>query len=158
MWDRTITIGSAGKTFSVTGWKIGWAYGPEALMRPLMLLHQNCIYTCNTPAQEAIAIGFESEVPKLGRTDCYWQELVDLLEPKRDRMVQFLSSVDMAPTIPEGGYFMVADFSKLAEKVDTSAETGSKDYKFVKWLSKNKVSTAVSVCFECQYVMCFVFK
>lgn len=139
MWDRTLTVGSAGKTFSVTGWKIGWAYGPERLMRPLQLLHQNCVYTCSTPAQEAIAVGFESEVPKLGSKDCYWQELVDMLEPKRDRMVKFLSSVDMNPTIPEGGYFMVADFSKLADKVDLSGETDKqKDYRFVKWLSKNK--------------------
>ena len=142
MWERTITIGSAGKTFSVTGWKIGWAYGAERLMRPLMMLHQNCVYTCNTPAQEAIAVGFEAEVPKLfsGDQDCYWRELVRLLEPKRDRMVRFLAEVDMAPTVPEGGYFMVADFSRLAEKVDLSGEKdAAKDYRFVKWLSKNKV-------------------
>ncbi|KAH9396428.1 Kynurenine--oxoglutarate transaminase 3, partial [Tyrophagus putrescentiae] len=133
MWERTITIGSAGKTFSVTGWKIGWAYGAERLMRPLMMLHQNCVYTCNTPAQEAIAVGFEAEVPKLfsGDPDCYWRELVRLLEPKRDRMVRFLAEVDMAPTVPEGGYFMVADFSRLAEKVDLSGEKDTaKDYRF----------------------------
>lgn len=138
MWDRTVTVGSAGKTFSVTGWKLGWVYGPERLLRPIQLLHQNCIYTCNTPAQEAIAIGFETEVPKIGQSDCYWQELVDLLQPKRDRMTELLKSVDMAPTIPDGGYFMVADFSKLADKIDLSGETGSKDYRFVKWLTKNR--------------------
>ena len=51
MWERTITIGSAGKTFSVTGWKIGWAYGPENLMKNLQMVHQNCVYTCATPVQ-----------------------------------------------------------------------------------------------------------
>ena len=51
MWDRTITIGSAGKTFSVTGWKLGWAYGPEQLMRNLCTAHQNSLYTCVTPTQ-----------------------------------------------------------------------------------------------------------
>lgn len=51
MWERTITIGSAGKTFSVTGWKIGWAYGPEHLMHNLHMVHQNCVYTCPTPIQ-----------------------------------------------------------------------------------------------------------
>ena len=55
MWDRTITIGSAGKTFSVTGWKLGWAIGPDYLMRNCQVAHQNCIYTCNTPCQEAVA-------------------------------------------------------------------------------------------------------
>ncbi|XP_046910484.1 kynurenine aminotransferase isoform X2 [Dermatophagoides farinae] len=138
MWDRTITIGSAGKTFSVTGWKIGWAYGPVHLMQPLQLLHQNCVYTCPTPIQEAIAIGFEKEIDRMGQKDCYWTELVDLLQPKRDRMAKILKSVNMNPTIPEGGYFIVADFSELAAKVDLTTETGTKDYRFVKWMSKNK--------------------
>ena len=54
MWERTITIGSAGKSFSVTGWKIGWAYGPANLMKNLMVVHQNCVYTCATPLQVCI--------------------------------------------------------------------------------------------------------
>ncbi|XP_042909456.1 kynurenine aminotransferase isoform X2 [Parasteatoda tepidariorum] len=138
MWDRTITIGSAGKTFSVTGWKTGWAYGSEKLMRALQLLHQNCIYTCNTPIQEAVAIGFETEIARMEKPDSYWKELAEMLEIKRDRVANFLSEVGMSPTIPEGGYFMIADFSTLGDKVDLSNETGTKDYKFAKWLSKNK--------------------
>lgn len=51
MWDRTITICSAGKTFSVTGWKLGWAYGPANMMRNLFVAHQNALYTCVTPTQ-----------------------------------------------------------------------------------------------------------
>jgi len=51
MYERTITIGSAGKTFSVTGWKIGWAYGPANLLRNLQVVHQNSVYTCSTPIQ-----------------------------------------------------------------------------------------------------------
>lgn len=51
MWDRTVTIGSAGKTFSVTGWKLGWAYGPHALIKNLMAVHQNTVYVCPTPLQ-----------------------------------------------------------------------------------------------------------
>ena len=53
MWDRTLTICSAGKTFSVTGWKLGWAYGPEKIMHNLFVAHQNALYTCVTPTQEA---------------------------------------------------------------------------------------------------------
>ena len=140
MWDRTITIGSAGKTFSVTGWKLGWAYGPQHLIRPLQLLHQNCIYSCPTPIQEAVAVGFEKEISRLGKPDSYWKELADMLMPKRNKMASFLTSVSMKPIVPEGGYFMIADFSELAEHIDLSKETGTKDYKFVKWLSKTKVS------------------
>ena len=51
MWDRTVTIGSAGKTFSVTGWKLGWAYGPSHIMRNLFIAHQNSLYACSTPVQ-----------------------------------------------------------------------------------------------------------
>ncbi|GFS96660.1 kynurenine--oxoglutarate transaminase 3 [Nephila pilipes] len=138
MWERTITIGSAGKTFSVTGWKIGWAYGPQHLIQSLQLLHQNCVYTCPTPVQEAVAIGFETEIARLGQPGSYWLELAEMLEKKRDKMVKFLSEVGMAPVIPAGGYFMIADFSALASKVDISGETGTKDYQFSKWLSKNK--------------------
>ncbi|XP_054156667.1 kynurenine aminotransferase-like isoform X2 [Oppia nitens] len=138
MWDRTITIGSAGKTFSVTGWKLGWAYGPEHLLQPLRMVHQNSVYTCATPIQEAVAAGFELELQRFGKPESYWQELPDMLEPKRNRMAKFLSSVSMNPTVPEGGYFMIADFSKLADKLDLSSETGTRDYKFARWLSKNK--------------------
>ena len=58
MFERTITIGSAGKTFSVTGWKIGWAYGPENLLSNLKLVHQNAVDICNTPTQVNIFIIF----------------------------------------------------------------------------------------------------
>lgn len=58
MWERTITIGSAGKTFSVTGWKIGWAFGPEHLIRYAQLIHQTAVYTVATPLQEAVAEAF----------------------------------------------------------------------------------------------------
>ena len=51
MWERTVTIGSAGKTFSVTGWKLGWAYGPSHIMKNLFTAHQNSLYACSTPVQ-----------------------------------------------------------------------------------------------------------
>jgi len=138
MWERTLTIGSAGKTFSVTGWKIGWVYGPQHLVHSLQLLHQNCVYTCPTPIQDAVATGFETEIARLEKPDSYWKELSEMLEKKRNKMAKFLSEVGMAPTVPDGGYFMIADFSALGSKVNLDQEQGTKDYKFVKWLSKTK--------------------
>lgn len=138
MWERTITIGSAGKTFSVTGWKTGWAYGPANLMRNLQIVHQNCVYTCTTPIQEAIAISFEKELTRIGEPDSIFLSIVDELLPKRDYMVKFLTEVGMKPTIPEGGYFLVADWTPLADLVDLSSEKDFfKDYKFTKWMTKN---------------------
>ncbi|XP_014216857.1 kynurenine--oxoglutarate transaminase 3 isoform X2 [Copidosoma floridanum] len=138
MYERTITIGSAGKTFSVTGWKTGWAYGPANLMKNLQIVHQNSLYTCTTPLQEAVAIGFEEELKKFGQPDCYFTSLAEELMPKRDYMAKFLSEVGMYPTVPEGGYFMVANWTALKDKVTLEEETDTyKDYKFTKWMTKN---------------------
>jgi kynurenine--oxoglutarate transaminase/cysteine-S-conjugate beta-lyase/glutamine--phenylpyruvate transaminase len=115
MWERTITIGSAGKTFSVTGWKTGWAYGPANLIRNLQVAHQNCIYTCCTPVQDAVARAFEFELTRLGTPECYFNSICDELEVKRDYMVKFVRDSGMVPIIPEGGYFMMANWKPLGE-------------------------------------------
>lgn len=139
MWDRTITVGSAGKTFSVTGWKLGWCYGPEKLMKFVQLFHQNCIYTCPTPIQEAVAESFEIEISRMGTKDSYWANLAASLREKRDYMVDFLRKANMDPTVPEGGYFLMANTASISKNYDFSQEFGAtKDHKFVRWLSKNK--------------------
>lgn len=138
MYDRTITIGSAGKTFSVTGWKIGWAYGPANLLYNLQVVHQNTVYTCPTPTQEAVAIGFEQELARFGQPDCYFISIVKELLPKREYMAKFLRDIGMTPTIPEGGYFMVANWTALENKVKLNEETDpQRDYRFTKWMIKN---------------------
>ncbi|XP_053991200.1 kynurenine aminotransferase isoform X2 [Hylaeus volcanicus] len=138
MYERTITIGSAGKTFSVTGWKIGWAYAPANLLVNLQVVHQNSVYTCATPIQEAVAVAFEQELDRFGKPDCYFTSLAKELEPKRDFMVKFLNDAGMTPTIPEGGYFIVANWTALKDKVKLEEETDEyKDYRFTKWMTKN---------------------
>ncbi|KAL1138796.1 hypothetical protein AAG570_008858 [Ranatra chinensis] len=138
MWERTISIGSGGKTFSVTGWKTGWAYGPAELLRNLFIVHQNSINSCNTPTQEAIAQGLELELGRFGQPGCYLQSLAVELEKKRDFAAKFLREVGMIPVIPEGGYFMIADWSPLAGKVKLEQETDKyMDYRFAKWMTKN---------------------
>lgn len=137
MWDRTITIGSAGKTFSVTGWKVGWAYGPANLMVNLQMIHQNCVYTGTTPIQEAVAISFEKEISRLGSNDCFFIQLARELEAKRDMMVKALIEAGMKPVIPEGGYFILTDWSPISKFIDLNSEKDKyKDYKFTKWMTK----------------------
>ncbi|XP_055905159.1 kynurenine aminotransferase [Eupeodes corollae] len=138
MWERTVTIGSAGKTFSVTGWKIGWAYGPSNLINNLQMVHQNCVFTCATPLQEAVAQGFELEMTRLDSPECYFNYLPKDLKKKRDYMAKFLEEAGMKATIPDGGYFMLADWSSLENKVDMASETDKyRDYRFTKWMTKN---------------------
>jgi kynurenine--oxoglutarate transaminase/cysteine-S-conjugate beta-lyase/glutamine--phenylpyruvate transaminase len=144
MWERTVTIGSAGKAFSVTGWKIGWSIGPKHLIKALCVMHQNCVYTCSTPIQEAVAVGFETELPRVGTPQCYWNELPLELLPKRDKMAALLVDAGLTPVVPEAGYFMVADISKLSFPEDKSS-TESHDYQFVKWMTKNMKLATIPV-------------
>jgi len=144
MWDRTITIGSAGKTFSVTGWKLGWAYGPHHIMRNLFTAHQNSLYACGTPTQEAVARGFEIELERLDTEESYFKSLPKELESKRDYVIKFLTEVGIKPIVPEGGYFVVADWSKLEPYVDLSkSKYTEKDYQFVEWLTVEKKLAAI---------------
>uniref|UniRef100_UPI00359025DB kynurenine--oxoglutarate transaminase 3 isoform X2 n=1 Tax=Myxine glutinosa TaxID=7769 RepID=UPI00359025DB len=138
MWERTVTVGSAGKTFSVTGWKLGWSVAPEGLMKHLQTVHQNCIYNCPTPLQEAVAKAFSVEVSRLASPSCYFSALPRELRVKRDRVADMLAHAGMQPVLPEGGYFIIADISNIG--VDLSGEEGDQMYdnKFVKWLIKSK--------------------
>ncbi|XP_055310075.1 kynurenine aminotransferase-like [Sitodiplosis mosellana] len=138
MWERTITIGSAGKALAVTGWKTGWAYGPANLIAHLQIVHQNCVGTNVTPLQEAISIVFEDEFKRLESPECYFNTLRLELQAKRDFMINVLKEAKMEPIIPQGGYFILADWTALEDKVDLSSETDpQRDYRFTKWMIKN---------------------
>uniref|UniRef100_A0A8C2ZPX3 Kynurenine--oxoglutarate transaminase 3 n=1 Tax=Cyclopterus lumpus TaxID=8103 RepID=A0A8C2ZPX3_CYCLU len=145
MWDRTITISSAGKTFSVTGWKLGWSIGPEHLMRHLQTVMQNTIYTCPTPLQEAVAQGLQHNFELMGQPECYFSSLAEELEGKRDRMAAFLQEAGMPPVIPEGGYFMLVDVTPLNQDLSHMVQDEAYDYKFVKWMIKEKKLAAIPV-------------
>ncbi|XP_072505085.1 kynurenine--oxoglutarate transaminase 3 isoform X2 [Notamacropus eugenii] len=148
MWERTITVGSAGKTFSVTGWKLGWSIGPKDLIRQMQIVQQNVIDTCATPLQEALARAFWFDIKRMNDPECYFYSLPLELEAKRDRMVQLLQSVGLKPIVPEGGYFIIADASGL--NVDLSEMTDEcYDYKIAKWMIKNKKLTTIPVTAFC---------
>ncbi|XP_030045230.1 kynurenine--oxoglutarate transaminase 1-like, partial [Microcaecilia unicolor] len=115
MWDRSITIGSAGKSFSATGWKVGWALGPDHLLKHLRTVHQNSVYHCATAAQEAVSYMFKRELSLFGTPDSYFVQLPQELKQKRNRLAQCLTEVGMEPIIPEGSYYMMADISRFSE-------------------------------------------
>uniref|UniRef100_A0AAQ6IL43 Aminotransferase class I/classII large domain-containing protein n=1 Tax=Anabas testudineus TaxID=64144 RepID=A0AAQ6IL43_ANATE len=131
MWERTITVGSAGKTFSATGWKVGWAIGSGNIMKHLKTIHQNTVYHCATAAQEAVAQGFEREYELFGTPESYFQQLPAMLHLKRKKLASCLEGVGLQPVMPEGGYFMIADIS-------SSTKDEPPDFRFVKWLTKEK--------------------
>lgn len=144
MWERTITIGSAGKTFSATGWKLGWGVGPANLIHPLQVLHQNCIYTSPTPIQEAVAAGLEYEMNLMNEpSKCYFYSLAAELKPKRDKLAKLLADNGIKPVIPEGGYFMLADISKFKGTIPDDGTDDPFDFKFVRWMTKEKKLAAI---------------
>lgn len=65
--------------------------------------------------QEAIAISFEAELKRLDAKECYFYSLPDELKPKRDYMIKFLKDIGMQVVVPQGGYFLMADWSQLGQ-------------------------------------------
>lgn len=138
MWERTITIGSAGKTFSITGWKTGWAYGAEKLIHNICIVHQNCIHTHVTPIQEALARCFEYAFPLLDTPECKLTALAKQLELKRAFMCKRICDAGMKPVVPDGGYFMLTDWTPVEDKCDlTPYKDKYKDYRFTKWWAEH---------------------
>jgi len=108
MWDRTLTLNSVGKTFSVTGWKIGYAVGPAALNQALRAAHQWVTFATSTPFQEATAVALE-----LAATNGYYPQLHAEYDARRTLLRQILERAGL-PTLPvEGSYFISADISAL---------------------------------------------
>nr|XP_049594311.1 kynurenine--oxoglutarate transaminase 1 [Syngnathus scovelli] len=146
MWERTVTIGSAGKTFSATGWKVGWAIGAGRILKHMKTVHQNSVYHCATAAQEAVARGFERELETFGSADSYFRQLPGALQRKRHKLAACLESVGLKPIMPQGGYFMITDISSVeVDLADPSTKDEAYDFKFVKWLIKEKGLATIPV-------------
>jgi len=102
MAERTLTISSAGKTFSFTGWKIGWVCGPEELVAAVRTAKQFLTYVNGAPFQPAIAIG-------LGLGDDFYVELAATLRAKRDLLCAGLRAAGFDVFVPQGTYFATVD-------------------------------------------------
>ncbi|XP_050010930.1 kynurenine--oxoglutarate transaminase 1 isoform X3 [Alexandromys fortis] len=140
MWERTLTIGSAGKSFSATGWKVGWVMGPDRILKHLRTVHQNSIFHCPTQAQAAVAQCFEREQQHFGQPSSYFLQLPQAMKLNRDHMIRSLQSVGLKPLIPQGSYFLIADISDFKSKMPNlpGAEDEPYDRRFAKWMIKNK--------------------
>ena len=106
MRERTMRIGSAGKTFSLTGWKVGYVTAPAALAANVAKAHQNLTFTTAPNLQRAVAVG-------LGKDDAYFASLAGALQAKRDRLAAGLASLGLAVLPTKGSYFISADFRPL---------------------------------------------
>jgi N-succinyldiaminopimelate aminotransferase len=106
MRERTLRISSAGKTFSATGWKIGWALGPAQLITELNAVKQFLTFVSGAPFQPAVARA-------LNEGDDWIAAARADLQGKRDRLAQGLRAVGLDPVLPRGTYFMSTDVRPL---------------------------------------------
>lgn len=106
MRERTIVVSSAGKTFSVTGWKIGWACAPPALTTALRTAKQFMTFTNGTPFQYAVAHA-------LSFPDHYFDDLVNAYRRRRDLLTDALAEAGFGVSPPEGTYFVTTDIRPL---------------------------------------------
>lgn len=108
MAERTVTISSFGKTFSVTGWKIGWTIAPPELTQGIVTGHQFITFCGVAPLQAAAA-----EVFKWADESGYYDSLAAMYQRKRDYLLDALSDVGLPPIKPRGTYFAMVDISEL---------------------------------------------
>ena len=104
--ERMLTISSAAKTFSVTGWKIGWVTGPAELITAVLTVKQFLSYTPGSPFQPAIAVG-------LRLPDAFFRGFREDMRRKKDVLGTGLRAAGFAVTEPQGSYFTVADAAPL---------------------------------------------
>lgn len=108
MAERTVTISSGGKTFSFTGWKVGWACAPPDLARAVLAAKQWLSFSSNPAGQLGIATA-------LGLGDDYYDELVASYRRRRDQLVAGLRDVGFTVTAPAGTYFATVDVRDVGE-------------------------------------------
>jgi len=106
MHERTITVGSGGKMFSFTGWKVGWATGPADLIAAVRIVRQHLSFVSGGPFQYAMAIGLE--LP-----DDYFEGFRLTLQSRRDQLTAGLSDLGMTVVPSEGTYYVTTDVRPL---------------------------------------------
>jgi N-succinyldiaminopimelate aminotransferase len=112
--ERVMRIGSAGKTFSLTGWKVGYVTAAAALATMVAKAHQNLTFTTAPNLQRAVALG-------LAKDDAYFAGLGPALQAKRDRLSAGLADIGLGVLPTHGSYFITTDFSPLGFNGDDVA-------------------------------------
>jgi aspartate/methionine/tyrosine aminotransferase len=120
MRERTITISSLSKTYSCTGWRIGWIIAPPAQTGPIRKVHDFLTVGAPAPLQTAAAVGFAFGAD-------YYNQFAANYKARRDFLCAVLKEQGFEFTLPEGSYFVLADFSPLSDLDDVT---------FAKWMTQ----------------------
>ncbi|MBR2737888.1 MAG: aminotransferase class I/II-fold pyridoxal phosphate-dependent enzyme [Lachnospiraceae bacterium] len=124
MFERTITCNSLSKTYSVTGWRLGYMIGPADVIEAARKVHDFLTVGAAAPLQEAAAVG-------LAFPDSYYEGLKQLYTEKRGRFLAGLDRVGLKHNVPQGSYFVMVD---IQEFLDLPAFSGMSDLEFCEWM------------------------
>lgn len=131
--ERAIAVSSFGKTFHMTGWKVGYSVAPAAISAEIRKVHQYLTFAVNTPAQLAIA-------DMLRNAPEHCRELPSFYRARRDRLAQALEKSRFKVLPCEGTYFLLADYSAISDLDDVS---------FCQWLTKEVGVAAIPLSVFC---------
>jgi aminotransferase len=123
MRERTVTISGASKTYSVTGWRVGWVLAPALLTDAIRKVHDFLTVGAPAPLQEALAVALDRLEPE------FYRELAQAYRRRRDLLFGALRRAGFACVPPEGAYYILADFRALSDLPDED---------FARWLGRER--------------------
>ena len=127
MYEHTITCNSLSKTYSITGWRLGYLIGPEEVIEAAKKVHDFLTVGAAAPLQEAATVG-------LNFPESYYTELLATYTKKREYFLAGLDRIGLKHNIPQGTYFVLID---IQEFLDLPKFVGYTDLKFCEWMIKN---------------------
>lgn len=127
MYEHTITCNSLSKTFSITGWRLGYLIGPEEVIEGAKKVHDFLTVGAAAPLQEAAVVG-------LNFPDSYYEELLQTYTEKRQYFLDGLDKIGLKHNVPQGTYFVLID---IQEFLDLPQFAGYTDLEFCEWMIKN---------------------
>lgn len=133
MYDHTITCNSLSKTYSITGWRLGYLIGPEEVIEAAKKVHDFLTVGAASPLQEAAVVGLEFP-------QSYYDHLLEIYTEKRNFFLKGLDEIGLEHNIPQGTYFVLIDIQKY---LDLPQFNGYTDFEFCEWLIKNTGVAAV---------------
>ena len=133
MYEHTITCNSLSKTYSITGWRLGYLIGPEEVIEAAKKVHDFLTVGAAAPLQEAAVTGLKFP-------ESYYEELLKTYTEKRDYFLKGLDEIGLKHNVPQGTYFVLID---IQEFLDLPMFTGYTDLEFCEWMIKNIKVAAV---------------
>ncbi|KAL7272382.1 arylformamidase [Rhizina undulata] len=106
--DLSLTVGSAGKNFYCTGWRVGWLIGKPHLIKYVSAAHTRICFSSVSPLQEAVAIGLEK-----AEEEGFWEQSKKDMKAKMERFNEVWDELGLPYTNPDGGYFVLVNLSKI---------------------------------------------